>query len=506
VTAVRPADDRLWLAAVVVVVTALYAWKLMPGIAPHGDISKFQFAGPVGGTVHQTGYPLYLIITWLAAHSMPVSMATAATAMSAVAMTAAAALAFVALRELDVRRPIAVVFVVVMGVAPFVFYYAIVAEVYAMNLLLVAALLVFLLRWRRTASDVDLGVAIAVMALSFAHHMTTVFLVPGILVFVWMVDRQTFRRGRVWAFGALALLASASLYGYLIWRAHDPSTPFLEVAPDSWRDLPAIWLGTGASGSINLDPITMLGERLPTLARSVIRSSLLALPLAILGLRSRWRDPAVAMLTLWAAGSLVFALVFRFPDVAGFLIPVVFVIVLLAGVGAEWIAVRYSPSALVGIVALAVLALVALVTGVGFVGVQSHDDYESRTREWLAEVPENAVLAASYTDAMAAFYAALVDGERTDVTTISDYPLSDPQGSVLGRYLAGEVVVVPHSRELLEPGRSVYAPGRRWACQLTGAGFVVEPFTEQLVRVVALADPGSAAVASARAQLSCGSA
>lgn len=40
----------VWVSALVVVLGLLYAWQLQPGIAPHGDISKFQFAGPVGGT------------------------------------------------------------------------------------------------------------------------------------------------------------------------------------------------------------------------------------------------------------------------------------------------------------------------------------------------------------------------------------------------------------------------------------------------------------------------
>ena len=49
--------DWALVGALVVVLGLLYAWQLQPGIAPHGDISKFQFAGPLGGTAHQTGYP-----------------------------------------------------------------------------------------------------------------------------------------------------------------------------------------------------------------------------------------------------------------------------------------------------------------------------------------------------------------------------------------------------------------------------------------------------------------
>ncbi len=136
---------------------------------------------------------------------------------------------------------------------------------------------------------------------------------------------------------------------------------------------------------------------------------------------------------------------------------------------------------------LGFIIALAIVGGVRFVGVQSPDEYASRTREWLAELPPDSVLAANYTDAnytdaIAAFHLSLLEGTRTDVVTVSDYPIADPQGSVIGRYLAGETVEVPHTRAMLTPGRPVFAPGERWACDLAGAGFEIEPYTEHLFR------------------------
>lgn len=475
----------------ILVLGLLYAWQLQPGVAPHGDISKYQFAGPLGGTVHQTGYPLYLMVTWLAAHAFPFAgTATAATVVSTLAAVGAVVMTFLALRELGVRPPIAALFGFVLGVAPFVFYFAVVAELYTLHLFFIAAVLTALLRWRRTGSDIDLGIAIALVALSFAHHMTTAMLLPGILAFVWMVDRRTFQRARIWIVAAGALLAAVSLYGYLIWRAHDQATPFLETAPETWRDLPAIWLGAGAAGSFSLNPVSMLG-RLPGLALDVVRTALVAIPLAVVGLRSSWRDAAGVMLGLWAIATLLFALAFRIPDIEGFLIPIVFVLVIWAGVGAEWVTSRYLTSPGVAVAAAALIAAVALVGGIAFVNLQSHDDYEARTRDWLADVPQDSVLAASYTDAMAAFRLSFLEETRTDVVTVSDYPLADPAASVIGRYLDGETVEVPHSRLRLEPGRTVYAPGQAWACDLARAGFGIQPYTEQLFLVLPLTDPGS---------------
>jgi hypothetical protein len=479
--------DWALVGALVVVLGLLYAWQLQPGIAPHGDISKFQFAGPLGGTAHQTGYPLYLMITWLAAHTVPlIDAATATTAVSAVFGIAAAVMTYVALRELHARPAVAATFSLLLGVAPVIFYYAVVAEVYSAHLFFMAAMLAMLLRWRRTGSDVDLGGAIVVLALSFAHHMGMALLVPGILWFVWKTDRRTFRRLGVWLFGLGSLLVTALSYGYLIWRANDPATPFVEVAPESWLDIPAIWIGTGGA-TLVVGPDALLG-RIPGFSLRVAQSTLLAVPLAIVGFRALRRDVAITMLALWGAASALFALLYAAPDPQSFIPPVVFVLVVVAGVGADWIAARYVTSTPVAVAALASIAALGIAGGVRFVDFQSPDEYAQRTRTWVAELPPDSVLAASYTDTMAAFHLSLLEGTRTDVVTISDYPLADPGGSVIGRYLAGEAVEVPHTRVRLMPGRPVYAPGRAWACDLAGAGFGIEPYTEYLFRVLPPAD------------------
>jgi hypothetical protein len=479
--------DWALVGALVVVLGLLYAWQLQPGIAPHGDISKFQFAGPLGGTAHQTGYPLYLMITWLAAHTLPlIDAATATTAVSAVFGVAAAVMTYVALRELHARPAVAATFSLLLGVAPVIFYYAVVAEVYSAHMFFMAAVLAMLLRWRHTGSDVDLGGAIVVLALSFSHHMGMALLAPGILWFVWKTDRRTFRRLGVWLFGLGSLLVTALLYGYLIWRANDPATPFVEVAPESWLDIPAIWIGTGGA-TLVVGPDALL-QRIPGFSLRVARSALLAVPLAIVGFRALRRDAAITMLALWGVASALFALLYAAPDPQSFIPPVVFVLVVVAGVGTEWIAVRYVTSTSVAVAALVSIAAVGIAGGVRFVDFQSPDEYAQRTRTWVAELPPNSVLAASYTDTMAAFHLALLEGTRTDVATISDYPPADPEGSVIGRYLAGEPVEVPHTRVNLMPGRPVYAPGQAWACDLAGAGFGIEPYTEYLFRVLPLGD------------------
>jgi hypothetical protein len=480
--------DWLVVAGLVVILGLLYVWQLQPGITNHGDISKFQFAGPLGGTVHQSGYPLYLMASWLAASGLPfLDPGTAVTAVSALFGVGAVVMTYLALRELQVRPIISATFALLLGVAPVIFYYAVVAEVYSAHLFFMAGVLAMLLRWRRTGSDVDLGVAIVLLALSFTNHMAMAFLVPGMLWFVWKTVPATFRRPAVWLFGAGSLFVAVLSYGYLIWRAGDPATPFVEVAPESWLDLPAIWIGTGGSMLVlGPDRADEILRRVPGVGLDVARSALLSIPLAIVGFRNLWRDAAGAMLAWWGIASLLFALIFASPNPQSFLPPIVFVVVVAAAVGTEWIADRFISTPAIVAVMLALLAAVSIADGVRFVDFQSGEEYALETRGWYQEVPADGVVAASYSDAMAGFYLNLLEGERTDLAIISDYPLDDPAGSVMGRYLAGEVVEVPHTRQLLQPGREVFAHGQGWACDLATAGFGIEPHSDQLFRVLPL--------------------
>jgi Protein O-mannosyl-transferase TMEM260-like len=409
------------------------------------------------------------------------------TAVSALFGIGTAAFTYAALRELEIRPIVAAAFSVILGVAPVVFYYSVVAEVYSAHLFFMAAVLAMLLRWRRTASDVDLGITIVLLALSFTNHMAMAFLVPGMLWFVWKTDRRTFRRPGVWLFGVASLIVAMSSYGYLIWRAGDPATPFVEVAPETWLDLIPIWAGTGGSMLLlGPDRIDEILRRIPGVGLDAARQALLALPLAIVGFRALWRDAAGAMLGWWLAVSFLFAVIFASPNPQSFLPPMVFVLMVVGAVGAEWLIDRFAPAALAVAVVLGVVVAISIAGGARFVAFQSNEGYDERVRGWYADVPEDGVLAAGYTDAMAAFYLTLLEQERSDVVTISDYPLDDPAGSILGRYLAGEAVEVPHTGQLLEPGRVVYAPGRSWACDLSAAGFGIEPMTDELFRVLPL--------------------
>jgi hypothetical protein len=123
----------------------LYARSAAPSVLA-GDSAEFQFAAPLLGVPHPTGYPLYILLGKLASLLPLGDVAHRVTMLSA--LLAAATCSVVALLALRLTgRPLAALLAALaLGVTPGVWNAATIAEVYALNLLLIAALGYALLR------------------------------------------------------------------------------------------------------------------------------------------------------------------------------------------------------------------------------------------------------------------------------------------------------------------------------------------------------------------------
>jgi hypothetical protein len=117
----------------------LYVRSAAPSVLA-GDSAEFQFAAPLLGVPHPTGYPLYIMLGKLASLLPLGDVARRVTLLSA--LLAAATCALVALIALRLtRRPLAALLAALaLGVTPGVWNIATIPEAYALNLLLIAAL------------------------------------------------------------------------------------------------------------------------------------------------------------------------------------------------------------------------------------------------------------------------------------------------------------------------------------------------------------------------------
>jgi hypothetical protein len=174
----------------------LYLRTLAPGVLG-GDSGEFQFAAWLGGFVHPTGYPLYLMLGWLWTHLLPLhDPAWRMNAFSALWAGVATGLAYLLalrmLRQVTVDpwpRLLALFAAFSFAVTPTFWSQATLAEVYTLNAALIAAILLGLVIWGQTGRLRALYGAALLFGLSLAHHRTTFLYLPAIVVYLWLIYR-----------------------------------------------------------------------------------------------------------------------------------------------------------------------------------------------------------------------------------------------------------------------------------------------------------------------------
>ena len=487
--------DEVGAAAVVAVaLTGVYALRLLHGMGFVGDSIKWQFVVPTAGVGHEPGNPVYLMFGWLIAQVPIGDVGTRVNTASTIPMIVACVLFYFALRELSVRRSIAVAFSIGLGVTPVAVLYAVVAEVHALHLAFVAAILLVLLRWQKNRSDRYLYLLIGLVALSFGNHLNTMLLVPGILVFLWKVDRKRAFSARMAVAAGVGASASVALYYYLIWRAGDASAFYLELMPRSFGDLVDMWTGGRYRNETIFDATLQdtWSVLLPYFTLMIAASFAALIPLIVVGYRRAQGTAFRPALTLWAAGTAVFIFGIGSRPVwmDPYLLPLMLVLAFMAAYGAEGLAQREVLSRMVGgLVLVAVVVLMAVPHPVFLARTDWSQDYarQQDVRSWLTDLPDRSVIAARYQAAMASWYMISIERVPTDVEVLhlDALDLDIDVFSILDDYLEGNPGYTWQLRREIEPGRAVFAPTDPWMCELVGAGFGLEPYADGMYRVVA---------------------
>src|SRR5690242_11924833 len=185
---------------------------LAPSHIVDGDNAEFATLGTIGGAAHPSGYPAYLL--WLRATSwLPGTPAHATALATAVLGAASIWVLYKACRAWGAKPLAATLAVVIFAGAPMAIRTGVRAEVFALNDLVVAAVLWLAARegpLRGSARGFALGL---VAGLGLANHMTCALIAPvGILGVVRAVREA---RMRALAFAVLGLAIGLSPYLYL---------------------------------------------------------------------------------------------------------------------------------------------------------------------------------------------------------------------------------------------------------------------------------------------------
>lgn len=214
---------------------SLYALTASPGILfeDGGELAGVAFSVGVG---HPPGYPLFALLGRLAGFLPIAGFAFRANLFSALCGALAAALLFAAARALGMRILSAAAAALLLAFSATVWSQSAIVEVYALNLVFIAALLWLLADFERAPRDRALAAFVLVTFLSILNHYTT-FAAFSLLVPVLFIIRA--RRGgasrsvRNLAVGLFFLALCVS--GYLLLPLRAAADPAVNWnTPDSW--------------------------------------------------------------------------------------------------------------------------------------------------------------------------------------------------------------------------------------------------------------------------------
>ena len=380
----RPAsrEDAKAAAGVFAALSALF-WLGRSRSFGMGDSPQHVLSALLWAVPHPPGYPLQTALGWLWSRLPWSDPGAAVNGLSGVFSAAAAAALYLLLRRGGARKAAALTGAALMALSPLFWYYALVAEVRALNDLLALSAALSAFAWSREGKPAHLLAFAALFGLGLSHHPTFVFLVPAYAA--WLSARRPTARLAAAAL-ALAALGLAGPYLLLGLRLSlgAPSYNLFEVRgwPDLWPLFTRARLGGplrmagGAPllGTVRFDLGALAAHAGWLLSSLWTHGGPVSLVLAAAGASSLRRESRrdLAAWTLWFAAAAGVFLVFssqQLPAVdpeyaravaARFhLLPLIAVFA-LAGFGAEALARRARPALVYALLAAVVAAPVLL--------------------------------------------------------------------------------------------------------------------------------------------------
>ena len=216
----RPRTDAASVALLFVGVFALYAVSA-PRTVVLEDDGLFITTATFAGVAHPPGYPLYILLGWLATLVPLGEVAWRVHALSGLmgALTCAC-VAWIALRRTG-NRPAAWLAGAALAVSEHFWSQAIIADVYTTNTAAVF-LTMALAQEAAAARSARLWIAAAaVCGLGLANHYPLLILASPLFLAYAVGSGRDFWRKLPYLI-PVAALAAAALYGWMVWRSHQP--------------------------------------------------------------------------------------------------------------------------------------------------------------------------------------------------------------------------------------------------------------------------------------------
>lgn len=457
----------------------VYWSTLLPGVFAW-DTAEAQTVLPLMGTMHPTGFPVYVLVGWLASVVLqPLGdEAFRMNVLSALLVAGAAGVTVHLLRRLDVPLPLAVAGALGLALTPIAWGISAAADAHALHLLLVALLVLALVRWdglvaRRNATPGDpaaarradrgIVLAAALLGVALANHGLTILLIPAVGLYVLAVDLEVVRRPRLVAAALAACFGIAGLlYLELPLRAGPFPAPLVYGHPETWSGFWDIVLARQFQGDIQ--GLADLPARVAALARFAgSELGILAWLVPPAFVVTALRRPRYALLSgVAVAVTSMFAVSYVNASIGRYYLgPALFAwswLAIAAGTIVEAVlarARRPSGTGRLGVrtlVALAVALALLVPTGLGLEERWRAADRSGDTAmaTWLDDamsgLAHDAVVVSWWSYSTPLWYGTLVEGRRPDLLVVDDSDIvNENLGSVeevIDRYLGVRPVYV----------------------------------------------------------------
>jgi hypothetical protein len=368
---------------VIVFAFALYRATLLPGV-DFGDTGSFQATVGSPDITPRDGYPLYFAIGDLFLRVTRAEPAHALNLASAVAAALACGVIVLVAAELS-GSVLAGTAAALLFAGSYTFWsQAIIAEVYALHILIVSLTLLLLLRWQVRPTDGALAVFFLMYALGFGNHLSMILLAPGFTVFLLAAGPGGWRSmfaPRVVA-TAVTLAAAGSLqYAWNLrglWMSTQPPHGPLDALQLFWFDVTkADWRETMV---LNV-PSSMLRDHLSMYLFDLRQQfgwpgALLAIPGIVRLAGESWRR-GVLMVILYAV-NVGFAYSYNVGDAHVFYLPSHLILALLAAPGI--VAVGAAAGRIVPVRARAAVVAAVASLAIAYAGARAYRDYPALDR------------------------------------------------------------------------------------------------------------------------------
>ncbi len=240
-------------AVVFSVLISIYLYTIAPTVSLW-DCGEFIACSHILGVPHPPGTPFYVLLGRLFDIFLPFSeVAKRINFLSAISSAVACAFLYLVIlkvvsrfkenreKELPLNIYLVSIFISIgAGLSFSIWDGSVEAEVYSTSLLIVTVGLWLILHWsdnRGIKGDHNyLLLFVYLLALSFGIHLLPLLLIPGVLVFLFLIDWKVFKNPKLISFAIVLIAIGVSTYLYLLVRAQaNPGVN--EVNPTTWAKL-----------------------------------------------------------------------------------------------------------------------------------------------------------------------------------------------------------------------------------------------------------------------------